>query len=56
MSKKPTPAKNLYSKKPMTLKELTKKSGFPSEGVLDQYRKEPDLRPEHAKRKPGARL
>lgn len=54
--KKPKTPKELYSKKPMSTKEQAEKAGFPSEGVYNQYRKEADLRPEHAKRKPGSRF
>ena len=53
---KPKTPKELYSKKPMSTKKQAEKAGFPSEGVYNQYRKEADLRPEHAKRKPGSRF
>jgi hypothetical protein len=48
--------KELYGKKPLSTKELSEKAGFPSERVYNQYRKEVDLRPEHAKRTKNARF
>lgn len=46
--KGPTPAKQLYSKKPMSERELAEKAGYYDVRQYRQHREHPELDPEHA--------